>query len=372
MDIKIIGLDESGKYGDEQIYFSQIELKEESEADIFIDNILNSKDFFYKKSELQGWDSPKKSSICHRIIKKGLIKLNFYKLNPIEQNKIFKDAFKYQSQHLYNIRNRLIDIYNYQKKSQALNQEANQEANQASGIEKLKDLSDLIAQLYHYRDAHYLPDFCMKSYSSLYIINRFFMKKINQEFLQNENSLIKAQIDGGNLFSYWWYDLISNHTQKDLLENKVFINGIPHGDEYYLSMNLANLFSQAFRENPHHFFSRKIEDIIYDFKDIQIPKMLFFDKFWRYLKNFYFKNRVLFIGTSNAFDIIPYILHFKKRGIIYEPFRIKDNIKDYFRYFKIGSIEKNLVIFSQKLKGIDKSNIDYCRDLGIKTIQSIV
>jgi len=346
MDVKVIGLDESGKFGDNQIFFGQVELEEDFEADIFINNIMNTKNFFYKKEELRGWDSKKKVSICHSIMNKDLIRLHLFKLNPIEQNKIFADIFRYQANFLYHEREKLIEIY--------------------KGIKEIKDLSGIIAQFYHYRKPQYLPDFCIKSYSYLYIINRYCMKNINQEFLQRKDALIKVQIDGGNLFSYWWYDFITNKDKKEGLEEKIFINGIAHGDEYYLSLNLADLFSQTFHESPHNFFTYKIEDIIYDFNDLNISQDIFYEKFWGYLKNFYFKNRLLFIGNSEAFIIIPHLLHFKKRSIIYEPFRIKKNIEDYFRYFNIGPIEKNLVIHSKKLSKEDKSSIDYCQDLGLK------
>ena len=83
--------------------------------------------------------------------------------------------------------------------------------------------------------------------------------------------------------------------------------------------------------------------------------------------NFYFKNRLIFIGKSELFNIIPYLLHFKKRGVIYEPFRIQKKVSDYFKYFKIGPPEKNLVVYSQKLKKEDKLSIDYCKELGIIT-----
>jgi hypothetical protein len=76
---------------------------------------------------------------------------------------------------------------------------------------------------------------------------------------------------------------------------------------------------------------------------------------------------LLFIGNSELFRLIPHLLHFKKRSIIYEPFIIKKDIKDYFRYFKIGPPEKNLIVFSPNLKRQDKLNIKYCRDLGIET-----
>jgi len=349
MNVKIVGLDESGKYGDNQIFFSQIELNEEFEADIFIDNILNTKNFFYKDNELKGWDPIKKVNLCHKIINKGLIKLNFFKLNPIEQNKIFRDIYKFQAGFLYNEREKLIEIFEGNKES--------------------KDLSDIIAQLYHYREPHFLPDFCMKSYSYLYILYRFCCKETNTKFLQQENSLIKTQIDGGNLFSYWWKDFISNHNQKDLLENKLFINGISHGDKYYLSMNLADLFAKAFNERPQSFFRSKIEDVIYKFNDINCSKDLFYEKLWYYLKNPYFKNRILFFGQSEAFNLIPHLLHFKKRTIIYEPFHIKKNVEDFFRYFKIGPVKKNLVVYSKKLSKDHKKNVDYCEELGIKIMR---
>lgn len=347
MKVKIIGLDESGKYGDQQIFFAQIEFNEEYEADLFINNILNTKDFFYRKIDLKGWNSQKKASVCQKIIKSGLIKLHFFKLNPIEQNKIFKDIFRLQAEFLYNEREKLIELYKGKKEN--------------------KVISDLISQLYHYRKPYYLPDFCMKSYSFLYIVNRYCMKKETYDFLQSNDSLLKAQIDGGNIFSYWWYDFISNHPNKDILENRIHINGIPHGDEYYLSMNLADLFSQSFHETPHLFLTNKIEDITYNLNDLNFPKDLFYEKFWGYLKNFYFKDRILFVGESKAFGMIPHLLHFTKRSIIPEPFRIKKNIRDYFRYFKIGPIEKNLVIYSKKLSKEDKSNLDYCNNLGIKS-----
>lgn len=234
--------------------------------------------------------------------------------------------------------------------------------------EKLVDsLSHIISQLSHYRDFSYLPEFCLKSYAYLYILDRYCKKQTTCNFLKEEDYLIKAQIDGGNIFTFWWFDLLNNHINKEILGKNMIINGISHGDQYYLSMNLAQLFSQVFRKNPHNFINYKIEDISYDFADINFSEPIFYEKIWRYLKNFYFKNRLIFIGKSELFNIIPHILHFKKRGIIYEPFRIQKKVSDYFKYFKIGPPEKNLVVYSQKLKKEDKLSIDYCRELGIIT-----
>lgn len=64
---KIIGFDESGGIGDEQIFFCQVEFNEENEADIFINNIVEAKDFLFKKTELSGWDKKKKIRVCHNI-----------------------------------------------------------------------------------------------------------------------------------------------------------------------------------------------------------------------------------------------------------------------------------------------------------------
>ena len=347
MNTKIIGFDESGKIGDNQIYFSQIELNEENEPEIFIDNILNSKDFFYNERELRGWDYQKKGKICHNLVAKNLIKIKLYKLNSIEQNKILSDVFRYQASFLYKERDLMIEIF---KK-----------------VKPVDSLSHIISQLSHYRDSSYFPDFCLKSYAYLYILDRYCKKQTTCNFLKEEDNLIKAQIDGGNIFSFWWFDLLNNHVNKEIVGKNMIINGISHGDQYYLSMNLAHLFSQVFRKSPHNFINYKIEDISYDFADIKFSEPIFYEKIWRYLKNFYFKNRLIFIGKSELFNIIPYLLHFKKRGVIYEPFRIQKKVSDYFNYFKIGPPEKNLVIYSQKLKKEDKLSIDYCKELGIIT-----
>jgi len=344
---KIIGFDESGRTGNNQIFFCQVEFNEENEADLFINNIVEAKDFLFKKTELSGWDKKKKIRVCHNILKKNLIKIKFYKLNPIEQNKILHDIFKYQASFLFDERDKLIEIYKREKET--------------------RELSPLIAQLYHYRNPSYLPEFTIKSYAYLYILTRMCMVEKTYNFLQNEDYIIKAQIDGGNIFTFWWFEFLHNHDKKDLLENKLFINGIPKGDQYYLSMNLAGLFSSTFSEAPHSFFNFPIEDIKYNFNDINFPEDFFYERIWYYLKNFHFKKRLLFIGNSELFMLIPHLLHFKKRSIIYEPFIIKDDIKDYFRYFKIGPPEKNLIVFSHNLKRQDKLNIKYCRDLGIET-----
>lgn len=231
MDIKIIGFDESGKIGDKQIYFSQIELNEENEPEIFIDNILNSKDFFYPERELRGWDYQKKSRICHNLVEKDLIKIKLYKLNSIEQNKILSDIFRYQAPFLFKERDVMIEIFKKEK--------------------PVDSLSPIISQLSHYRDASYLPEFCLKSYAYLYILDRYCKKQTTCNFLKEEGNLIKAQIDGGNIFTFWWFDLLNNHINKEILRKNMIINGISHGDQYYLSMNLAQLFSQVFRKKVH-------------------------------------------------------------------------------------------------------------------------
>ncbi len=346
MYAKILGFDESGRMGDDQIYFCQVEFNEESEPDLFINNIVEVKDLLFKKNLLRGWDPKKKLKICHDLLKKRLVKIKFYKLNPLEQNKILRDVFIHQASFLYGERDKLIEIYNKSR--------------------KIKELTHLIAQLHHYRDYYYLPEFSMKSYSYLYILNRICSSKRIHNFLQNEDYIIKAQIDGGNVFSFWWFEFINNHAHKEILENNLFINGISHGDQYYLSMNIADLFSQSFRKDPQFFSSYPIEDITYNFDNINISENLFYESIWEFLKNFHFRDRLLFIGKSELFTLIPYLLNFRKRTVIYEPFLINKDVKDFFKYFKIGSKKKNLVVHSQNLSIADKQNVDYCKKLGLE------
>jgi len=282
-------------------------------------------------------------------LKKNLIKIKFYKLNPKEQNKIFHDIFHYQASFLYNERDKLIEIYDNKREP--------------------SELTHLIGQLHHYRKSAYLPEFTIKSYAYLYILNRICMNKAIHNFVKNKDHIIKAQIDGGNIFSFWWYDFLKNHSQKEIFENKLFINGISHGDQYYLSMNLAGLFSNSFREDPQFFYNYPMEDITYNFDNIIYSKDFFYESIWYFLKNFHFQNRVLFIGESELYYLIPYLLHFKKRSIIHQPFKIEGDIKEYFKYFKVGSPEKNLVIHSHKLNKLKKQNIEYCKDLGIKIMR---
>jgi len=68
----------------------------------------------------------------------------------------------------------------------------------------------------------------------------------NCEFLKKPENRIFVQIDGGHLFSFWWYDFLFSHPNKEILQNKLFINGIAHGDESYLSINYADLFAKGY------------------------------------------------------------------------------------------------------------------------------
>ncbi|MHA1491920.1 MAG: hypothetical protein ACTSRI_19990 [Promethearchaeota archaeon] len=346
MTVKIIGFDESGGIGSDHIIFTQVEFNEENEADLFIHNILNSGDFFYEKNKIRGWDKKKKIKSCRNLLNHKLIKLKFYKLNPYEQNKISQDIFKYQAEFLFQERERLIQFC----KKKPLN----------------NYLSHLIAQMHHYRNYALLPEFCLKSYSYLYILNKLCIKNTTNVFLGDPNNLLKIQIDGGNVFTFWWFDLLNSQDNKEKLQ-KMIINGIAHGDQYYLSMNIAELLAKTFKEDIHFFLNYPIEDIIYDFSEINFSKDTFYERVWSSLKNYYFKNRIIFIGWSELSKLIPYILHREQRTIIYEPFRPKGDIKDYFRYFKIGSPEKNIVIFGSNLSRDEKQNLDYCREKGLIT-----
>ncbi|MFX1596112.1 MAG: hypothetical protein ACFFBK_08610, partial [Promethearchaeota archaeon] len=69
MYTKILGFDESGKMGDDQIYFCQIEFNEESEPDLYINNILEVDDLFFIRNKSKGWDLKKKLKICHNLLK---------------------------------------------------------------------------------------------------------------------------------------------------------------------------------------------------------------------------------------------------------------------------------------------------------------
>ncbi len=208
----------------------------------------------------------------------------------------------------------------------------------------------------------------MKSYAYIYILN----KKCNDhnicEALTKGSKWYKVQIDGGHIFSFWWFDLIDNHENKEHLKNSFIISGISHGDDYYLSMNLSNLLANTFIKDKRYLIRQPIEDLPYSFNEIDIPDSSFYEKIWSFLKNNYFKNRILFIGRSDLFNIIPHLLHIKNRSNIYEPFKISKDITDFFNYFKIGPIEKTIIVHSDNLKKIEKDNLKICNDNGFHII----
>lgn len=348
MNYKIIGFDESGKSSDPYIIFTQVEFDEKSEFDIFIDILLKTEDFFLQKDIKKTWSKKKKIMLAHTLLENKLITVKFYKLNSEEQNKILNDVFKYQARFLFGERKSLIKSYETDKIKQ-------------------KHISHLIGQLHHYRNYSFLPDFCLKSYSFLYILNKLSNEYRICNFLKNPDNIIKVQIDGGGIFAFWWFDLINTHINKDILQKQLFINGIPHGDQYYLSMNLADLLSHTLHIDNSLFFKFSIDNIKYNFNEINFSEELFYEKIWNFLKNPIFKNRLLLIGDSKLFNLIPYVLHRKQRNIIYEPFLIKDKIEDFFKYFKIGSPEKNLAIYSEYPNQFEKDNIDYCKSKNIET-----
>ncbi len=348
MGLKIIGLDESGTIGDNYIVFCQVEFNIDNENELFINNILNVDNFLFPKEITHNLKAKQIVHLCHQLYSTGLIDVTFYKLSPYGQNSILKDAIEYQGNFLFANRSKLIRMYDKNKMIKS-------------------DMSKIISELYHYRRPFKYPDYCLKSYSFLYVLNQMCLKHNNCEHLKKPENRIYVQIDGGHLFSFWWYDFLFSHSNKEILQNKLFINGIAHGDESYLSINYADLFAKGYNLNPAKFYDYKVLDIEYDFRKLPFAKELFFKRIWRLLSKNVFKTRILLIGKSELFNIITYLLHIEDRSKYYEPFEITGNIEYFFKQNSKGYSNENIAIYGDNLSDIDKENLKICRKVKIKT-----
>lgn len=360
MGLKIIGLDESGTIGDNYIVFCQVEFNIDDENELFINNILNIDNFLFSTELTNNLKAKKIVSLCHQLYDTGLIDVTFYKLSPYKQNSILKDAFEFQGNFLFANRGKLINIYD---KYQMVKNDAEIECD--VGIEH--DLSNIIRELYHYRRPFQYPDYCLKSYSFLYILNQMCLNYNNCEFLKKSENRIYVQIDGGHLFSFWCHEFLFSHRNKEILQNKLFINGIAHGDESYLSINYADLFAKGYNLNSAKFYGYKELDIEYDFRKLPFAKEVFFKRIWRLLSKNVFKTRILLIGKSELFNIVTYLLHIEDRKKYHEPFKITGNITYFFKQNSRGYSRQNIVIYGDNLSDIDKENLKICRKMKIKT-----
>ncbi len=359
---RIIGFDESGTLGDENIIFSQIEFKKEKEFDIFIHNLLNSKYFLFPKRIVNGWDIKTKIKICHDLLKNDLVKVRIYKLNLGEQNKIMYDLNRSQGDGLFKIREKLIQMY------MEVYEETNIESVNSKLSSDKKELESIISKLSPYSKPFRVFDTFAKSYSYLYILNKICKSTESIDLLNSGNNNIRVEIDGGYPFSYWWSFFLSEHENKELLKYKVFINGISNGDKNYLSMNIADLVAKTFFKELPKFIGYQINDIKYDFKELKYSKRIFFEKYWNVLVNPYIRNRIIFIGKSELFRIIPFILYSENRKNQFEAFELRndDSIQNHFRTHRLQSSKKILIIFSNNLNKTEKDNISYCEERGLE------
>ncbi len=348
MGLKIIGFDESGTIGDEYIFFCQVEYNIEAENDLFINNILTTNNFLFPREITHNTKSKDIIKLCHQLYKTNLINVKFYRLTSDRQNSILKDAFKYQGDFLFKNRGRLLKMYEKNK------------------LHK-KDMTKIIRELQHYQHYDKYPDYCLKSYSFLYMVNQFCLEYSNCEFLKKPENKISIQIDGGHIFSFWWYDFLLSHSKKEILQNKLFINGIAHGDESYLSINLADLFAKGYSLNKTKFYDYDIFDIKYDFRKLPATKEAFFTTIWRLLSKNIFKIRVLLIGKSEFFNLVVFLLHKEDFSKYYEPFTILGDIDYFFRQHSMGYPDQNIAIYGQNLSDDDKNNIKFCQENDIET-----
>ncbi len=360
--MKIIGFDESGSLGDKNIIFSQVQFEIEREFDIFIHNLLNSKYFLFPKRIVNGWDIIKKIKICQNLLKNDLVKVRIYKLNMVEQNKIMYDINQSQGDILFKIRENLIKMYieDYEENDiESVNSKLSNDK---------KELEPIISMLSPYSKPFRVFDTFAKSYSYLYILNKVCKSTETIDLLNSGSKIIRVEIDGGYPFSYWWHFFLSEHLNKDLLENRVFINGISRGDENYLSMNIADLVAKTFSKALPKFIGYQINDINYDFKELKYSKNIFFEKYWKILVNPFIRNRIIFIGKSELFRIIPYILYSDNRKDQFEAFELRNDepIQNHFKSHRIKSSKKILIIFSNNLNRTEKDNIKYCEEKGLE------
>lgn len=352
MTILNFGLDEAGKISDNYIYFARVEIDEKDEQDLFINILFNTDDFLYSKEILNNLKTKRILKLCNNLLDKNLVKVKFYKLSPIVQNKILNDVFRYQALYLFRSRFNLIDMFDKEK------------------INKGR-LNAIIRQLHHYRKYSTFPDYSMKSYAFLNILNEMCNNPHICEFLKKKDNYINVQIDGGHFFSFWWYDLINFHQNIDIIRNKLFIRGSAHGDECYLPVNIADLFSRAFQKKSLRFFDYEIIDIKYDFRSLPVSNDTFFRKFWSALSKNIFKKRVLMIGKSELFNLLIHVMHRKNRKINYEPFQISSNIEYFFKNHSTGYPQNNIAVFGDTLNDIDTDNIKICESIKIETCSII-
>ena len=348
MGLKIIGLDESGTIGDNYIVFCQVDFNVDNENELFINNILNIDNFLFPTELTHNLKAKKIIQLCHQLYSTELFNVTFFKLGPYKQNSILKDAFEFQGNFLFANRGKLLKMYNKKKIFD-------------------DDMSNIIGELYHYRSPIRYPDYCLKSYSFLYILNQMCLNRNKCEFLKKNENRIHVQIDGGHLFSFWWYDFLLSHSNKEILQNKLFINGIAHGDESYLAINYADLFAKGYNLSPTKFYDYKVLDIEYDFRKLPFAKEVFFKRIWRLLSKNVFKIRILLIGKSELFNIIIYLLHREDRKNYYEPFKITGDINYFFKQNSRGYPDQNFVIYGKDLSDIDKENLKICQKMKIKT-----
>lgn len=311
--------------------------------------LSNVKSFLFTKEISNNTKTKTIRKYCQNLSEEGYVKVKFYKLFPSEQNKILRDVFKAQGNFLFKSRDHLVRMYD-------------------KGKVFKKSLSHIIRELYHYKNASKFPDVCLKSYSFLYILNEICNNYNICEFLKKNDNIIHAQIDGGHFFSFWWYDLINYHDNKNILQNRLFINGIANGDEYYLAINIADLFAKAFMGGPHKFLDYEIQKIEYNFHKLPFSNEIFYQKLWEFLSKNVYKKRILLIGKSELLDLVPIVLHHKNRTKYYEPFKINENITFWFKENTKGYPNENLAVFGEVLKEVDKVNIEICKELKIETI----
>lgn len=205
-------------------------------------------------------------------------------------------------------------------------------------------VSFVIRQLRKYNWTwHYIEPF-VKSYGFKYVVND--LRRTSKVLRDPRNLLdcrVISHIDGGYKFSSWAREfLVDGQTRGDcfnLTRSPIF--GISHGDQYYPSVSLAGNIALLTNVEPTLSLPFRLRHI-----DINPTDNLdeFALNYSQRCSEPFFLRRILFFGEipNDIQFTIPYI-HFTNSNLIWEPFRVSESFRGFYKQFK-GDSSRDLVI----------------------------
>ncbi|MFQ5910185.1 MAG: hypothetical protein ACE5IJ_05615 [Thermoplasmata archaeon] len=347
--VELNGFDESGIIG-ENLRFTRNGLDVHQELRPYIYNLLHFGSVVVTKAKLKGESPRYKKAYVRAIMDDPAIQIDTYAYPPSHQLNLLRFFSVSEFATVGTSRRELIQVFD--------------KFDEPSSKEKL---SEIIERLKVYIKPHRLVETFIKSYGYRMVIEDL---KVRSKVLRDSSIVdyrVVSLVDGGFPFVFWSDSFLREREMmgERFSTRNTPIFGITHGDGYYPLPAMAGHISTILNWYPEMIYPQNVKELPTPTEDIFRE---FYGEFKRTCNRPRFLSRVLFIGEIDATlqFLIPFIQCKIDNNRIYEPFRIGESFRSFYKEYR-GDSQNDLVIQGILRRGVpEEEKFKQCSDYGLK------